>query len=217
MLGADSSPCRPSSPEHTGSALRRPGRPITPTRWYATPNPNPGCRRHRSRGSVSPPEDKSRASLVREAQMQGGTHDRHHHVTFTCVTDVGFVRVGQNVEIKVDTFPFQKYGTIRGTLAWISPDAEDRSQAGGLDSDSTPGNAGNSAASRDTRSNSGGTQYFYRVHIKPERITMRVDGQEVPLTAGMTVKADIITDNRRVIEFFLSPVIKYLDEGLQVR
>ncbi len=55
------------------------------------------------------------------------------------------------------------------------------------------------------------------IHIEPERSTMLVDGQEVPLSAGMTVKADIITDSRRVIEFFLSPVMKYLNEGLQVR
>jgi len=33
----------------------------------------------------------------------------------------------------------------------------------------------------------------------------------------MTVQADIITDRRRVIDFFLSPVTKYLDEALEVR
>ena len=128
--------------------------------------------------------------------------------------DVGFVKVGQSAEIKVDTFPFQKYGTIQGTLVWISPDAEDKSQSNNSDGHN---NGDNQNMPTDMSLDPSATQYLYRVHIKPERFTIAVDGKEVPLTAGMTVKADITTDNRRVIEFFLSPVIKYLDEGLKVR
>jgi hemolysin D len=44
-----------------------------------------------------------------------------------------------------------------------------------------------------------------------------VDGESRPVHSGMTVQADVTTDSRRVIEFFLSPEIKYLDEGLKVR
>lgn len=44
-----------------------------------------------------------------------------------------------------------------------------------------------------------------------------VDGKPAALQAGMTVQADIATDRRRVIEFLLSPVIKYLDESAAVR
>jgi membrane fusion protein, hemolysin D len=44
-----------------------------------------------------------------------------------------------------------------------------------------------------------------------------VDGVARPIQSGMTVQADIVTDRRRVIDFFLSPVTKYLDEGLRVR
>lgn len=125
--------------------------------------------------------------------------------------DIGFVKEGQRAEIKVDTFPFQKYGTVQGTVVWISPDAEDKSTSDGQRS-------GNQAPRSDSRqTNADGGPYLYRIHIKPDRLTMNIDGKQVPLTAGMTVKADIVTDNRRVISFFLSPIIKYLDEGLKVR
>lgn len=126
--------------------------------------------------------------------------------------DVGFVKIGQRAEIKVDTFPFQKYGTIGGTLVWVSPDAEDKSARAGESSDTPPNVSGT-----ENRGDPRNTEYLYRVHIKPDTLTMRVDGQDAPLTSGMSVKVDIMTDNRRVIEFFLSPVIKYLDEGMKVR
>jgi hemolysin D len=124
--------------------------------------------------------------------------------------DVGYVRIGQIVEIKVDTFPFQKYGTLKGTLVWISPDAEDK---GAADSGGSQGPNGKPSGD----SKAGKPAYTYKVHVKPEKPAFVVDGKPAPLQAGMTVQADIVTDHRRIIEFFLSPVIKYLDEGLKVR
>jgi hemolysin D len=126
--------------------------------------------------------------------------------------DIGYVRQGQNVEIKVDTFPFQKYGTLKGTLVWISPDAEEKT------SDATgTGSNGDNNSKTSNGSKSAKAGYLYKVHIQPEQRQFIVDGKPVPIQSGMTVQADIITDHRRVIEFFLSPVVKYLDEGLKVR
>jgi hemolysin D len=135
--------------------------------------------------------------------------------------DVGFVKIGQNVDIKLDTFPFQQYGTIQGTVTWVSPDAEDTAQS---TMQSTPDNtnapAGASAQSGKSTSgpnNNKTTGLTYRVQIALSQLTIDINGRKVPLTAGMSLKADIITDSRRVIDFFLSPVVKYLDEGLKVR
>ncbi len=125
--------------------------------------------------------------------------------------DIGYVQVGQPVEVKVDTFPFQKYGSLPGTLVWISPDAEDKSMA----SDDLETRSGAPGASGGSVPRSGG--YVYKVHIKPARTNFEMGGKVMPLLTGMTVQADITTDSRRVIEFFLSPVTKYLDEGLKVR
>lgn len=120
--------------------------------------------------------------------------------------DIGFVTTGQRVEIKLDTFPFQKYGTVKGTVIWISPDAEDKRS----DENATSGT--NSSAAGSTKAAT-----TYRVRIRPDVTTMRVDASVRTLTAGMSVTADIVTDHRRVIDFFISPMLKYLDEGSKVR
>lgn len=125
--------------------------------------------------------------------------------------DVGYVRPGQEVEVKVDTFPFQKYGTLKGVLVWVSPDADEKSQG------SDGGNGSSPAGKSSPDPKSGKTSYVYKVHIKPEQTTFMVDGKSVPIQPGMTVQADITTDHRRIVEFFLSPIVKYLDEGLKVR
>jgi hemolysin D len=125
--------------------------------------------------------------------------------------DVGYVRLGQDVEIKVDTFPFQKYGTLKGKLVWISPDAEEKNQGG----DSGNGNTSNSKSAPDPKAAK--STYMYKVHVQPEKTMFIVDGMPTPIQVGMTVQTDITTDHRKIVEFFLSPLIKYLDEGLKVR
>lgn len=129
--------------------------------------------------------------------------------------DIGYVRVGQPVEIKVDTFPFQKYGTLQGKLVWVSPDAEDRSAAS-KDADTRSGVATADPA-RNNEPPNPNTGYVYKVHIRADTMTLPVAGEMRDMRAGMTVQSDITTDHRRVIEFFLSPVMKYMDEGLKVR
>jgi hemolysin D len=128
--------------------------------------------------------------------------------------DIGYIKVGQPVQVKVDTFPFQKYGTLEGTLVWISPDAEDRS-ATSKDIDTRTGAVPETTLkAQDHDPNAG---FVYRVHIRVANARFVVEGQPRSVEPGMTVQADVLTGRRRVIEFFLSPVIKYLNEGLRVR
>jgi len=129
--------------------------------------------------------------------------------------DIGYVRVGQPVEIKVDTFPFQKYGTLQGKLVWVSPDAEDRSAAS-KDADTRSGVATADPA-RNSEPPNPNIGYVYKVHIRADRLALPVAGEMREMRAGMTVQSDITTDHRRVIEFFLSPILRYMDEGLKVR
>ncbi len=128
--------------------------------------------------------------------------------------DIGYVRVGQKVDIKVDTYPFQKYGILSGTLVWVSPDAGPRDGAANQGQDAKAANgSGDSAGQQSNKS-----AYSYKVHVKPDlEARLVVGGQFAVLQAGMTVQADIMTDRRRVIEFLLSPIVKYMDEGLKVR
>ncbi len=132
--------------------------------------------------------------------------------------DIGYLKVGQPVEVKVDTFPFQRFGTLKGTLVWISPDAEDKTVASrDLDTRSGAGQPSNEEQARAAAQGSAGAGYVYKVHIRTEPYDFHVEGDRRSGVSGMTVQADIDTDRRRVIEFFLSPVVKYLDEGFEVR
>jgi len=118
--------------------------------------------------------------------------------------DIGFVKQGQDCVIKVDTFDFQKYGTIRGKIKTISPfsvdEQEKNRQPAGLD--------------QDREQQPGG--YPLHVSMLSEELKTK-NGMVYRVKPGMTVTAEINVGKRRVLEFFLFPVIKYLDEGLKVR
>ncbi len=130
--------------------------------------------------------------------------------------DIGYLKVGQPVEVKVDTFPFQRYGSPKGTLVSNSPDAEDNPAF--RDSDTRTGARSKSSdLSKDPANNGRNSGYVYEVHIRAEDSHYVIDGEPHFVVSGMTVQVDITTDQRRVIDLFLSPVTKYLDEGMKVR
>lgn len=103
--------------------------------------------------------------------------------------DVGFVNTGMEATVKIDSFDFQKYGTLRGRVQQVSRDSiEDKSLG-----------------------------FVYETYIQLEQTKLIVEGAEVAITTGMSVTAEIKVGKRRVIEFFIYPLIKYLDEGISVR
>ncbi len=103
--------------------------------------------------------------------------------------DVGFVREGQPVEIKVETFPFTLYGTIPGRVLAVSDDAAPIEKVG----------------------------LVYPTRVSMDRSTIHVDGKEVNLSAGMAVTVEIKTGKRRLIQYLLSPLLKSLKESLRER
>ncbi len=103
--------------------------------------------------------------------------------------DVGFVAPGMAASIKIDTFNFQKYGLIEGTVRQVSKDSVEDERFG----------------------------LVYETYIEPKKTTLVVEGAQMPISTGMSVTAEIKVGKRRIIEFFLYPVIKYLDEGVSVR
>ncbi len=111
--------------------------------------------------------------------------------------DIGFVKEGQRCVIKVDTFDFQKYGTIEAVVETINPYSLEET---GKDKEKEAGTEG----------------YPVRFRMFADSLKTK-DGSVYPVKPGMSVMAEINVGKRRVIEFFLFPVIKYLDEGLKVR
>ncbi|BBB91651.1 MAG TPA: HlyD family type I secretion periplasmic adaptor subunit [Methylomusa anaerophila] len=106
--------------------------------------------------------------------------------------DIGFLQVGQKAEVKVETFNFQKFGTIDAEVAEISPDAVEDSQ----DKDKT---------------------MKYRVMLKLDKNDMLVNDRKVPLSPGMSAVAEIKIRRKRIIEYFLDPFRQYQSEALRER
>lgn len=106
--------------------------------------------------------------------------------------DRGFVREGQRAEIKVDTFPFTKYGLIEGVIDTISADAVEQET-------------------------SQGPIAGFTATIAMVDPSLMVDGNRVHLTPGMSVQADIKTGRRKLIDFILSPVMRHGQEALRER
>jgi hypothetical protein len=57
----------------------------------------------------------------------------------------------------------------------------------------------------------------YEVYIVPSETSLAVDGKKISISSGMSLTAEIKTGKRRIIDFFVYPIIKYLDEGIKVR
>jgi hemolysin D len=139
----------------------------------------------------------------------------------------GFVKVGQRVSIKVTAYPFEQYGTIPGHVTWVSPTAGTQSSiakapAGEEHQSGTPAptQAPASTSGASSGSDSGSAPpptLYYQVHVRPERDWLSADGAQHHLYPGMTATVDIHTGQRRVLDFFLDPIVKYLDNGLGVR
>jgi hemolysin D len=112
--------------------------------------------------------------------------------------DIGFVESGQTAVLKLDAFPFTRYGTLSGKVVRISHDAVDSEQALSL--------ANRSSSSRIAFTPS--KDLVYPVTAALERTNILVDNKSIPVLPGMTGTLEIRTGQRRVIEFLLSPILE---------
>ncbi len=103
--------------------------------------------------------------------------------------DVGFVEKGMPVSIKIDTYNFQKYGILDGVVTVVSPNSIEDEKLGPI----------------------------YEVYIEPKNTTLLVEGKEQTIKYGMSTTNEIKIGKRRIIEFFIYPLIKYMDESIKVR
>jgi hemolysin D len=124
--------------------------------------------------------------------------------------DVGFVHAGDQVEIKVDTFDFTRYGLLHGSVRTISSDSIVREAANDKQKQDQ---IGSSEASSEPE----GQQLTYAARITVEKPQLQVEDKTVTLSPGMAVTAEIKTGSRRVISYLLSPLLKYRQESLRER
>lgn len=107
---------------------------------------------------------------------------------------MAFVHVGQKARVKVAAYPFEQYGALQGVVAKISPDSL-----------SPHGDHG------------AGSALFYRIRVTVPHPYLMVQGKSVKMRPGMSVSVNINTGQRRILQFFLSPLFRDWDEGLSVR
>lgn len=103
--------------------------------------------------------------------------------------DIGFVEVGQQVVVKIDAFPYTRFGYLHGTVEDVSDDA--------------------------VADKKGRLYFVVRVKIPGNRF--HVGRKWVNLTPGMEVQAEIHTGTRSVAEYFLSPLLTTAGEALRER
>jgi len=115
--------------------------------------------------------------------------------------DIGRIRVGDHARIKLDAFPYQKHDTLPGVVRVISEDAFQY------------GNNQGAPAGPATALSAAGTFYRARIALLSEKLRNVPDGFR--LMPGMKVRAEIKIGKRRVISYFLYPVIRALDESLR--
>jgi hemolysin D len=103
--------------------------------------------------------------------------------------DIGFVTSGQDAEVKIDTFQYTKYGTLHAKVTAVSHDAINDDKRG----------------------------LIYAVRAAMDTTHINIDGTPVALGPGMAVSVEMKTGKRRVIEYFLSPLIQHAGESLRER
>lgn len=102
--------------------------------------------------------------------------------------DIGFVYPNMDTVVKVDTFDFQKYGMVNAKVKKISTSSMEKENVG----------------------------LVYESTITLEKDFLLHNNSKKILKPGMTVTAEMKVGKRRVIEFFIYPAIKYLDEGMSI-
>ena len=103
--------------------------------------------------------------------------------------DIGFVYPGQMAAVKLETFPYTRYGTVQAQVDVVTADAVTDDKKGS----------------------------HYPATLTLAQRDMLIDGKRVNLSPGMNITAEIKTGQRRIIEYLLSPIQKAGSESLRER
>lgn len=145
--------------------------------------------------------------------MKGIAKPQLQIIAYIANEDIGFVHVGQTASIKIDAFPFTKYGTINGRLVDIAKDAIPKTDI--FKSEADP--ASSIAANTGTADGEPTRNLVYPVTIEFSQNWISANGKQVVLSPGMGVTAEIKTGNRRIIGYIFTPVIEVASDAMHER
>ncbi len=129
--------------------------------------------------------------------------------------DIGFVKLGQAASVKVDAFPFTRFGVLHGKVVSIAPEAVDEQTAKRALANVTAG--ANSATAQSSGAPGQPDVFVFPVTIALDEATIRVGDADIPIAPGMTTTVEIKTQDRRVIDYLLSPLAKISSEAFRER
>jgi hemolysin D len=128
--------------------------------------------------------------------------------------DVGFVKPGQRAVIKIDAFPFTRFGVLHGKVEKIASAAISEQEAKrALANATASANADQAPPTAPGQPES----FVFPITVALDETAMKIDGAVIPITPGMTVSVEIKTDSRRVIDYLLSPLAKIASEAARER
>jgi hemolysin D len=143
-------------------------------------------------GTVQQVAVHTEGGVVTEAQVLMVIVPKDAQVTAEVVIDnkdIGFVNPGQIAAIKLETFPFTRYGTVEAKVESVTADAVNDEKRGAI----------------------------FPALLTLKDNSIQVDGKRIHLSPGMNLSAEIKTGKRRVIEYLLSPVQTALSESMGER
>jgi len=143
-------------------------------------------------GTVQQVAIHTEGGVVTPAQVLMVVVPKDAHVTAEVVVDnkdIGFVNAGQGVQIKLETFPYTRYGTIEAKVESVTADAVNDEKRGAI----------------------------FPATLTLARRDIEVDGKRIRISPGMNVTAEIKTGSRRVIDYLLDPIERAGRESLAER
>ncbi|CAK2509873.1 Membrane fusion protein (MFP) family protein [Vibrio crassostreae] len=100
-------------------------------------------------------------------------------------SDIGFIHLGQEVRVRIDTFNYNRYGYLNGKVAYVSKDSKN------IDGDMS-----------------------YELMISIDENTLNSSEEEIKIMSGLSVNADIVTGRRTIASYFLDPIIHSINYSL---
>jgi hemolysin D len=145
-------------------------------------------------GIVQEVADRSVGSVLREAEtlvtLVPDNADLYVEASVPS-RDIGYLKLGDSVRVKLESYPFQRFGTISGVLAVISPDSQPLKEG-------------------DDKS-----QVIYRVQVKLDDRAAALLARSIDLKPGLVASAEIKTGGETIANYILHPIIRIGDESLR--
>jgi hemolysin D len=126
--------------------------------------------------------------------------------------DIGFIKAGQAAVVKVESFPFTRYGTLDAHVTRVARDAIPEPDAQNIEGNPSRPPKSNSFAGAQRTQN-----LVFPVTLKTDRNSMNIDGVDLPLSPGMAVAVEIKTGKRRILEFLFSPLVETASRAMKER